>query len=244
VLAAPAAAPAAAQIPETYTNLKVLPKTITKPEIVAIMRGWATDLGLRCHNCHVGPDNLQGMDFASDEKPTKRAAREMARMVEQINTGAMKALPPADAPRQSVGCYTCHRGAGKPPEALHVELVRSAEAGGGAAAVERYRELRREHGENGRYDFSPRGLIIAASRLGEMQRLDDALALARLNVEVHPTDAGAHAALGDVLLRHGDRGGATASYRQALAIDPENGSAKRGLAQALAQPPATPPKQR
>ena len=64
-----------AQIPQTFTNLQVLPKDIPRAQLVATMRGFAGALGGRCTHCHVGPDNLQGMDFAIDEKGTKKVAR-------------------------------------------------------------------------------------------------------------------------------------------------------------------------
>src|SRR5262245_59324220 len=92
LLACASALPVSAQIPQKFTNLQVFPKDISRAELVTAMRGIATDLDFRCHNCHVGPDDLQGMDFATDEKAEKRAAREMLRMVQSINA-AVKALP-------------------------------------------------------------------------------------------------------------------------------------------------------
>jgi hypothetical protein len=223
-----ACVPAWAQIPDTFKNLRVLPKDIAKPDIVGTMRGWATELGVRCTHCHVGPDNLQGMDFASDDKPTKRAAREMLRMVQSINAGTLKSLPPREAPRQAVSCVTCHRGAARPPLTLHEELVRAAQAGG-PAALERYRELRRDHYADGQYDFGPRSLAIAADRLLDAGRADEALALARLAVEQHPDLGQLHALLGHILLEKGERAAAGEALRKALALDPQNVAAKREL---------------
>ena len=75
------ASPASAQIPQTFTNLQVLPKDIPRAQLVSTMRGFAGALGVRCTHCHVGPDDLQGMDFATDEKESKKIARTMLRMV-------------------------------------------------------------------------------------------------------------------------------------------------------------------
>src|SRR5258706_8318167 len=119
------ALPAAAQIPDKFTNLQVLPKDIGKAALVMKMREIATDLNFRCHNCHVGPDDLEGMDFATDEKTTKRVGREMLRMVQSVNA-TLKTLPARDEPRQSLSCFTCHRGAQRPPERLDVLLSRTA----------------------------------------------------------------------------------------------------------------------
>src|SRR5687768_607862 len=98
VLTLALAGPGLAQVPETFKNLQVFPKTITRPELMAVMRSYATGLGVRCTHCHVGPDNLQGMDFATDEKVAKRAAREMARMVKAIETQYLTALPAGAEP--------------------------------------------------------------------------------------------------------------------------------------------------
>lgn len=75
-------APAQAQqkrpnIPDTYTNLKVLPADIKKPDLMAIMKAFCIERKIRCSQCHAVNDDLTEGDFASDEKPTKVAAREM-----------------------------------------------------------------------------------------------------------------------------------------------------------------------
>jgi hypothetical protein len=236
---------AAGQIPDRFENLRVLPKEISKGELLATMRGWTVDLGVRCNHCHVGPDDLQGMDFASDELATKRVAREMLRMVQTINAGTIATLPPRDEPRQTVTCMTCHRGAARPPVPLHLELVRVVETAGAAAAAQRYAELRRDHQGDGQYDFRPQVLGVVARRLAESGRIDDAVAMARLGSEQHPQSAPAWAVLGDLLRRRhagGDREAAMAALRQALALDPQLSAARRSLQELEAPAPApTPP---
>ena len=109
-----AAAPAPAQIPEKFTNLQVLPRDIPREELVRVMRGFTGALGVRCNHCHVGPGpaTLEGFDFASDDKETKRVARVMMRMTQEINT---RLLPQTGrSPLTEVRCMTCHRGAAKP----------------------------------------------------------------------------------------------------------------------------------
>jgi tetratricopeptide (TPR) repeat protein len=232
-----AAAPTGGQIPQTFTNLQVLPKEVSRGELVGIMRGWASALGVRCTHCHVGPDDLQGMDFATDERPTKRAAREMQRMVQTINAGALQALPPSERPRQTVSCMTCHRGAPLPPLPIDEELVQVARSRGAAAAVERYRELRREHGEDGQYDFRPHGLGGAVVRLSEAGQTEEALALARLAAEQHPEVARVHLLLGGILQRRGERAAAVDALRRALALDPQLADAQRALQELTAAAP-------
>ena len=101
-------------IPEKFTNLQVLPKTITRAELVPIMRSFALSLGVRCEHCHVGEGNdLSKFDFAADAKPTKATARQMLRMVNRIHAEDLKGV--GDAARMpKVTCFTCHRGAKTP----------------------------------------------------------------------------------------------------------------------------------
>ena len=108
-------------IPEKFTNLQVLPKDITRADLVPIMRNFALNLGTRCVTCHVysGSDpagnDLSKFDFASDAKPAKATARKMLKMVTAINDELLKGVgDPAPAGAPKVTCFTCHRGALKP----------------------------------------------------------------------------------------------------------------------------------
>ncbi len=107
---------ASAQIPDQFTNLKLLDPEISKAQLVGTMRDWAQGIGQRCNYCHVGPDNLEGMDFASDEKPTKRTARKMLVMARVINRELLADLPTVEGRRHMVvSCYVCHQGNERPP---------------------------------------------------------------------------------------------------------------------------------
>lgn len=105
---------AAPQIPDHFTNLQILPKDISRNDLVGVMRGFALNLGTRCEHCHVGEGNdLSKFDFASDAKPEKKTARAMLKMVTAINTDLLKGVGDPSKP-PAVTCYTCHRGALKP----------------------------------------------------------------------------------------------------------------------------------
>ena len=77
VLVLVVAAGAEAQIPERFENLQVLPQTTTRPELVAVMRSFATALGVRCVHCHVGEDspNLTATSSRMNGRPSARRAR-------------------------------------------------------------------------------------------------------------------------------------------------------------------------
>lgn len=98
-------------------NLQVLPSTMTRGEVVGLMKGFALGLGVRCTNCHVGEEGapLSTYDFASDEKPMKLKAREMLKMTIMLNKHHFEVENPAEF---KVTCYTCHRGSTE-PETTH-----------------------------------------------------------------------------------------------------------------------------
>ena len=91
-LAAQQPAPQAAKapnIPDTFTNLIVLPSTITKPELMTIMKQFATTFKVRCSYCHEVSDDLSEGNFASDAKPNKTEARKLMSLI-QKSTSTMK----------------------------------------------------------------------------------------------------------------------------------------------------------
>jgi Photosynthetic reaction centre cytochrome C subunit len=114
----PAAAPAS-----VHRNLQVLPRNLSRDQLIAIMRTFTRSLGVKCNHCHVvtATTPKEELDFASDAKEEKRVARVMIRMTNQINTDWLQRVEeaeghadaaPATEPR--VGCWTCHRGEVEP----------------------------------------------------------------------------------------------------------------------------------
>ena len=112
-------APAVAQAtfpPSAFKNLQVLPKDATAGIVVATMKGFANNLGVRCQFCHIGEEGLplEQFDFVSDEKAAKRTARVMMRLASDINRQLDAALPQPAESEPRVGCITCPRGKAKP----------------------------------------------------------------------------------------------------------------------------------
>src|SRR5271167_1511539 len=106
-------AAAQAQLPDKFTNLKVLPKDISKAELQSMMRGFAFALNVRCDHCHAekpGGKRFE-MDFAADDKEAKKTARLMIEMVATINRDYINKISTTPIPVQ---CVTCHHGLTEP----------------------------------------------------------------------------------------------------------------------------------
>jgi len=100
-----------AQIPDKFTNLKVLPKDIGKRDLINMMKGATQGLGVRCTFCHVGEgDDLSTFDFAADEKSHKVKARVMFSMVKQINNEFLPKIAEKSEKPPQITCFTCHNG--------------------------------------------------------------------------------------------------------------------------------------
>ncbi len=76
--------PTRSLVPDTFTNLHILPTDISKPDLLRIMKSFAITFEKRCSFCHVATDDLSEADFASDEKETKKKARELLQFIRDI----------------------------------------------------------------------------------------------------------------------------------------------------------------
>ncbi len=222
LLASVAAGPrtAWAQIPDTFTNLQVLPEDIDRDELVGMMRDFTFALGVRCTHCHVNNGtSFADTDFASDEKPEKETARRMIRMLAQINQEMLPALSTRGTPPVVMTCKTCHRGVTR-PFLLSQDLILTAHEQGADAMVARYRELRERYEVAGAYDFREQETSEAADDLAEDGLTAEAIALQELNAEYHPESTAIWSTLG---ARYSDAGrvdDAIAAYERVLAINP------------------------
>lgn len=113
VAAAQTSSPAQPAGPPPFKNLKIFPKDISRPQLIANMKFFAQSLGVRCTFCHVGEEGqpLSSFDFASDAKEKKQTARKMLAMVHRINEQDFSVH---DFSQAKVTCFTCHRGSTKP----------------------------------------------------------------------------------------------------------------------------------
>jgi hypothetical protein len=95
----------------TRPKLQVL-QALPEGQLFILMNLVADSLGVKCDYCHVQskpdltrtPANVGGWVWDSDDKPAKKIARDMMRMVVDLNKASFGG-------RSRVTCYTCHQGA-------------------------------------------------------------------------------------------------------------------------------------
>jgi len=230
LLARPAAAQAGKFPPDSLINTKVFPHNTPVTEVLGAMRSFTTALGVRCGFCHVGKEGapISSYDFASDEKRTKRTARQMMLMVAEVNR-RLDTLPERKNPGGlSATCNTCHRGVNRPvPLSMYVSDV--ALSAGTDSAIKTYRALRERYYGRDAYDFGEPSLNEAAFRLARAGKFDEALALLKLNEEQFPKTASTYVFRGNVLLLRADTNAAADAFREAIRRDSTNFEARQRL---------------
>lgn len=216
----------AAQIPEEFHNLQVLPEEIEQRQLVGVMRGFAMGLGVRCWYCHVGEEGkpFSEFDFESDEKLTKKKARFMLEMTRHLNDERLPGLSEVGEradPAVKITCYTCHRG--RPvPRTLEEELGLVIAEEGVEAGAARYRELRVEFYGQGAFNFGEFTLLNVAESLGGAGRVEDGIEIVKLNLEFFPESGFSYFALGEGYRMVGDTAEAIAAYEKAQELVPGN----------------------
>src|SRR5438034_8174390 len=203
--------------PDSLINVKVIPKNTPVMQVVGIMRNFTGALGVRCPFCHVGQEGmpLGQFDFAKDEKRTKLTARQMMRMVEEINR-RVDTLPEHAqmTSHVEVTCQTCHRGVSRPMP-LEQLVQETAQTSGADSAVRAYRALRERYYGRASYDFGEPTLDVAAFRLARAGKFAEAFAMLRLNEEQFPASSNLATFRANINLMKGDTAAAIAAFREA-----------------------------
>lgn len=215
--------------PDSLVNTQVIPHGTPVMQVVRTMRGFAIDLGVRCTYCHVGEEGtpLSQLDFASDDKRNKLVARQMMRMVQEVNR-RLDTIPQPGDPPVEVSCATCHRGVSRPVP-LAAIISHAAMAAGSDSAIRAYLALRERHHGRDAYDFGEESLNAAALRVARAGKTEEALALLRLNEQHFPAATAIHIVRGDVELMRGDTSAAAQAYGAALQRDSTNREARARL---------------
>lgn len=128
----------------------------------------------------------------------------------QITTSIIAILngQPYDPPKQSIA------------EALYQIAVKDV-----AAAVAEYRKLKATKADS--YDFAETELQTLGYQLVELKRLNDAVEIFKLNVEMFPKSSNSYDSLGETYLELGMKDLALTSYKKAIELNPANANAVR-----------------
>lgn len=228
----------AGQIPERFQNLQALPTGIARDSLLQVMRGFSFALGVRCQYCHAGGDGISfaGVSFESDEKPAKRAARFMMRMVDSLNQVVLGAMPGRGESPVSVQCVTCHRGLSK-PTTLEALLMKTIEQAGVDSAVRQYRDLRQRVALNGYFDFTEWRINELARHLVAAGKPSEAIAILVMNAEFNPESVTIPYELGRLYFERGDRSKAIEAYQRVLQLNPRHQQARDRLTELGVRPP-------
>jgi tetratricopeptide (TPR) repeat protein len=212
------------------TNLQILPKDAQRQQVLATMNAFTQSLGVQCNYCHVQEGRGGRNDMASDEKPTKKAARAMMILAREINDKLPAAVSKAADATTRVGCATCHRGVAIPKQIADI-VTDAAAPGGAAAGLAKFKELRTQYYGGQSYDFSEGSLIAIAQRANQAQKADDALAYLQANLEFYPKSSRTYQTMAQVKNAKGDKDGAIKDLEKAVELDPNNQQAKMQLQQ-------------
>jgi hypothetical protein len=237
--------PAAGQqvAPATHQNLKVLAPDIPQAQLLQTMQGFTQALGVQCGYCHANAPAADGgrgagggrgrggagpqFDFPSDDKPAKKAAREMMLIARDLNSRVPAAVGRTGDAATHVECITCHRGVAIPKQLVDI-LTQTAAAKDTPAAIAQYKDLRKQYFGAQAYDFSEAALVTIAQRASAPA---DAIAWLQLNLDYFPFSSRTYAALAQVQQKQNDRDGALKNLTRAAELDPQNAQVKRQLDQ-------------
>lgn len=142
--------------------------------------------------------------------------------------GAELGKPAADITR--VGCATCHRGVAISKQLVDIVIDTAAQSDA-AAAVLRYRDLRKQYYGGQSYDFTENTLIAVAQRAVAANKAADAIAYLQADIEFFPNSARSYQALSQAYQRKSDKDNAIKSLQKAIELDPNNQQYKTQLQQ-------------
>ena len=215
--------------PEKPKNLQVLPKEWGGRQLSPVMKGFTSALGVRCTYCHVGEEGkpLSTYDFASDANPNKDRAREMYRMLGDINTHLKKIQVSGDK-RVNMWCTTCHRGRPR-PMTLEEELGEKYRRSGLDSALTLYAQLKKRYYGTGPYNFGEMSLNNFGYELLANNDVAGSLRVLTLNAEEFPGSANVWDSLAEAYMKAGDMTKAEEYYEKSLKLDADNDNARNML---------------
>ncbi len=215
-------------------NLQVLPKDIPSSQLREIMRNFSFALGERCSYCHDQIEDENGelrTSFNTDNKDMKRVAREMIKLVGNINTNISSLNRGDEHQYTRVVCTTCHRGQAN-PFLIEQVLNKQIAEGGAEAAKPSYVDLKQKYYGGHTYDFTGFTLAEYSYSLLTDGDPENALQMSKFSTEQFPNEPYAHTILGNILSRLEKYNEAIKAYEKSLSINPDQAATRRQLERA------------
>ncbi len=233
ILAGTAAGPAAQEERSDETkNLQYFPKGTKRSELIPQMRQFSFALGVPCTHCHGTKEqtgfDLRGVDFSLDIKPTKMVARDMLRMVDEINSNLLPKISQRSDLNLKVTCFTCHSGMPL-PDTVEARVRRMIDKEGLEAAIADYRKLRERYYGSAAYNFKEQPLVEVAAELRRDGKFDAAVAISRLNLEFVPDSMQSKFQLAEAYAASGDKENARRIFQELLEANPDNPRLKQRI---------------
>lgn len=91
--------------------------------------------------------------------------------------------------------------------------------------------IKQEDIAHSKYDFSERAITSLGYQLMSDEKMDEALAIFKLNTELYPEGYNTFDSYGECLLKMGDRENAIIAYKKSLELNPDNSNAEKVLAE-------------
>ena len=102
-------------------------------------------------------------------------------------------------------------------------LTKTLAGGTADEAIDQYHKLHQSNPDD--YNFAEAQINMLGYQLMNRQRLDDALAIFKLNIEEHPASSNVYDSYGEALLASGDTTASISNYQKSLELNPENTNA-------------------
>jgi tetratricopeptide (TPR) repeat protein len=110
-----------------------------------------------------------------------------------------------------------------PKRSIGTELLEELESADLESAVAHYRDLRENRPDD--FDFGETELNWLGYVLLEQDKIEEAIAIFRLNVEAYPESPNVYDSLGEAYMENGETEKAVENYQRSLELDPENSNA-------------------
>ena len=96
-----------------------------------------------------------------------------------------------------------------------------------ASTIEHYHDLKKKYPDN--YNFSVRELNRLGYQLLGLEKVDEAIEIFKLNVEVYPTSSNAYDSLGEAYMNNNQKELSVKNYEKSIELNPKNANAIKML---------------